>query len=304
MTLIRTLFAGMAALAVVMPAAAQTPAAASKSAAAPAQYTLRYKFQAGEAVRWNVVHQATIKTTVSGTTQTAETMSRSVKLWRVGSVGDDGSAVFEHMVESVDMSQKLTGRQEVRYNSQKDEKAPPGFETVAASVGKPLTTITLDPTGKVLKRERHDVPGAAPSDGQITLPFPVEAVAVGDSWVMPSDINVPLPAGGVKKIKAQQRFKLTAVNDDLATIQVSTQILTPVSDPAIEAYLIQRESTGTVRFDIQSGRVVGQQMDLDKQVVGFRGQASSLHYVTRFTEELVAAPQVAGPAKPADTRTE
>ncbi len=72
---------------------------------------------------------------------------------------------------------------------------------------------------------------------------------------------------------------------DLAA--VATQILTPIHDPAIEAQLIQRESSGTVRFDIEAGRIVRQQMDVDKRVVGFRGEASSLHYLTRFTEELV-----------------
>ena len=38
-----------------------------------------------------------------------------------------------------------------------------------------------------------------------------------------------------------------------------------------------------------AGRILSQQMDLDKHLVGFRGETSSLHYVTRFTEELLAA---------------
>jgi hypothetical protein len=31
-------------------------------------------------------------------------------------------------------------------------------------------------------------------------------------------------------------------------------------------------------------------MDVDKSVVGFRGEASSIHYLTRFTEELLPVP--------------
>ena len=45
-----------------------------------------------------------------------------------------------------------------------------------------------------------------------------------------------------------------------------------------------------MRFDIDEGRVLGQQMDIDKHVVGFRGEASSIHYVNRFSERLVAEP--------------
>ena len=90
---------------------------ASADDQAGVKYDLQYKFQPGEIVRWDVEHRATIRTTVSGTTQTAETLSRSVKVWRVKEINDAGEARFEHLVESVDMRQKLTGRQEVRYKT-------------------------------------------------------------------------------------------------------------------------------------------------------------------------------------------
>ena len=51
-----------------------------------------------------------------------------------------------------------------------------------------------------------------------------------------------------------------------------------------------------MRFDIDAGRVLGQEMDVDKGVVGFRGEASSIHYLTRFTEEFLSAePDRGGP---------
>jgi hypothetical protein len=46
-------------------------------------------------------------------------------------------------------------------------------------------------------------------------------------------------------------------------------------------------STGWVKFDLEAGRVVSQQLELDKHVVGFNGPASSMHYVTRVTETLL-----------------
>ncbi len=75
----------------------------------------------------------------------------------------------------------------------------------------------------------------------------------------------------------------------VATIHLATQILSPVHDPAIEAQLIQFESAGTVRFDIDAGRILGQEMAVDKGVVGFRGEASNIHYLTEFSEEFVSA---------------
>jgi hypothetical protein len=251
-------------------------------------YSLGYKFHPGEVLRWKVVHRAKIKTTVSGTTQTAETVSQSVKVWRVKEVSPDGTVTFDNLVENVDMRQNVTGREEVRFNSQTDEKPPAAFEAVARSIGVPISTITLNGQGKVIQREQSQAPAAAPNqDGQITVPLPDHPVAVGESWSFPYEIQVPLADGKVKKVKTVQQFTLAEVKDGVASIQVATQVLTPIHDPAVEAQLIQRASSGSVRFDVEAGRVIGQQMDVDKVVVGFQGRASSLHYLSRFTEDFL-----------------
>jgi hypothetical protein len=251
------------------------------------KYTLKYCFHPGETLRWQVEHRTHVRTTVSGTTQTAETTSDSIKVWRVKEVKPDGAATFEHLVEWVDMRQKLAGSNEVRYNSRTDAKAPVGFEDVAASVGVPLSIITMDAHGKIIERERKMTKGVAQNDGAITIPLPDEPIAVGHVWTFPCDIDVPLETGGVKKIKALQQFKLESVKTGVASIHVSTEILSPVTEPAIEAQVAQRESSGVVRFDVDAGRIIGQQMDVDKHVVGFRGEASSLHYITRFSEQWI-----------------
>jgi hypothetical protein len=117
--------------------------------------------------------------------------------------------------------------------------------------------------------------------------LPSEPVVIGHTWSIPQDIDVPLPSGAIKKIKAVQQFVLEDVKTGVATIHVSTIVLTPITDPAVESQLVQREADGRVRFDIDAGRLLGQQMDIDKRVVGFRGDASSIHYVNRFSERLL-----------------
>ena len=92
---------------------------------------------------------------------------------------------------------------------------------------------------------------------------------------------------GSKRIKAIQQFALEDVKTGVATIKVSTDILTPMTSAAIESQVIERQAAGRVRFDIDAGRVLGQQLDVDKHVVGFRGEASSIHYVNRFCERLL-----------------
>jgi len=259
-------------------------------------YTLRYKFAPKENVVWKVEHRARVRTTVSGSTQTAETTSISAKRWQIGDVKPDGSFTFTHSVDYVDMRQQMSDREEERYDSRAGGKPGPGFGDVAKAVAVPLTIATLDARGKVLKREeKQSQPNA--NKGQMTVELPEKPVAVGESWDQPFEIDVTVKDGGMKRIKAQQHYTLESVEGNLATIRVETQWLTPNRDPAMEAQLIQRDTSGTVRFDIAAGRVVWQQVDIDRNVVGFQGDASSMHYTTRFTEELLPA-EIKSAARP------
>jgi hypothetical protein len=286
---------------VILLCGAQAPAddAADSKADPPAaaKYLLRYKFEPGETIRWKVLHQAQVRTTVAGTTQTAETYTESVKVWQIKEVdGESGQITFVHSVDRVEMRQSVSDRQDIRYNSDTDVIVPPEFEQVAKAVRVPLSVIVLDNRGHITKRkEERPQPGANP--GEMTVPLPEDEVAVGESWSFPHDANVRQKDGSTKQVQTRQQFTLAAVDNRIATIRVETTVLTPIRDPALEAQLIQHVTDGTVRFDIAAGRVVGQQTDIDKRVVGFQGEASSMHYVTRFTEELIHDPVATAAAK-------
>jgi hypothetical protein len=283
---------------------------ADEPAKAPApfgglKYDLEYRFTPGEVLRSEIVHRATVQTSIQGNSQTAETLSKSIKRWEVDKVTEEGVVTFVHQVESIEMWQKTQGRQEVRYNSQTDGEAPPGYEQVASAVGVPLTIVTMDNRGKILKRiEKREQPSSMST--QMTMPLADHPVAIGESWSSPMEIDVILKDGmTVKKIQTRQVFTLDKVIDGVATITIDSQILTPIHDPAIEAQLIQRLSKGEARFDITAGRILGQQLDLDRHVVGFSGPASSMHYLTRFTEQLLpqteqTARRAASPEEPAE----
>ncbi len=166
-------------------AAKEAPPAAEKPT-----YQLRYIFHPDETIRWRVVHQALVRTTVSGTTQTAETRSESVKLWKIKEVDEaSGQATFVHSVESVDMRQSVSGRQDVHYNSEKDALIPAEFEDVAKAVDVPLSTVVLDNRGHVVKRhEERAQPNA--TTGEMTVPLPEKPVAVNEVWSFPHDTSV------------------------------------------------------------------------------------------------------------------
>jgi len=224
---------------------------------------------------------------VPDSTQVAETVSTSTKAWRGKEGTPDGKITVEHVVENVDMWQQLSGRKAIRYNSRTEKQPPHGFEDLAQSLNKPLSILTMDPQGKVVHIKRLPVKAAAatnPNESRVTIPFPTEAVPVGHVWSVPQDVDVSLPNGMNRRIKVMQRFSLEDVKTGVATIRVESQILTPVDDPALESQLLPWLSTGSVRCDIDAGRILSQQIDIDRRIIGFRGPTSSLHYVTRFTE--------------------
>ena len=119
-----------------------------------ATYRLEYKFRRGEEIRTKVAQVASIETTIGGSTQTTEMKSYSTKLWRITAVDESGAMTLENLVENVDLRNQMSGRQEVRYNSQTDSAAPLGYEDVAKSIGKVLSVVTIGSTGEVLQARR------------------------------------------------------------------------------------------------------------------------------------------------------
>lgn len=285
-------------------ATAQTAAASTAktgASEAPAPVRLRYKFRPGETLRWAVEQHAAIRTTVAGTTQTAETSSRSIKVWKTTYLDGKGEATFAHSVESVEMKQKLSGRAEVTYNSATDKEPPSGFEDVAKSVGVPLTVFTMDATGKILRREDKR-PRPDEQVSHITVPLPADPVAVGATWDLPYDSTATTKDGAKRKIKLRQRMTLEQVTGNIATIKLDTQILSPVQDPTVEAQLVQGDAHGTVQFDIAAGRIVSQETTTDKHVVGFQGDATTLHYANTFTMKLLEPAKTSEPEPKVATR--
>ena len=264
-------------------------------------YDLRYGFAPNETLRHKIVHLVTVKTTIKGTTQTAKTRSVSVKAWKVTGVDVEGNITFAHSVDSVDMWQQVSGQQAIRYNSEQDKKPPPEYEMVAKSVGVPLAVVTIDPRGKVVRREKANRPIDL-GVGQLTMPLPGKAAKLGDSWTAPGQVQVKLKNGQVKTIKTRQVFTLEKVETGMATILVRTDVLTPVREPSVKSQLIQRLAHGKIKFDVDAGRVVSKQMDWDETVVGFNGPDSNMQYLARFTEDLLAdGDSTTAQSEPAET---
>ncbi|MEX0793130.1 MAG: hypothetical protein WD045_08340 [Pirellulaceae bacterium] len=272
--------------------------AQEKDADASEKHSLRYKFATGDIIRTKVVHLVTVETRMQGHSQTAQSRSISVKNWEVESVDPEGLATFIHSVENINMWQKVTDRPEQSYDSSKDATPPQIFTEAAKSVGIPLTRFTVRPSGQLVKREK--ITGGSSSGEQIMLTMPEEPVAIGAQWSEPDELTVQDQNGRLKRIKTRQMYRLDRVANGVAEITVESQVLTPINDPSIRVELIQKLTKGKVRFDIDAGRVLSQQLDLDETVIGFKGEASLMKYLGRMSEELLTGEE---PTDEAEVKT-
>ncbi|MEX0689520.1 MAG: hypothetical protein WD072_12760 [Pirellulales bacterium] len=255
----------------------------------PETVHLRYVFRRGDTVASRVEHRALTETTMNGVTESVETMTDSTRTWRVVHVDAAGAATLEQSVNDVTMTSRSSDRGEIRWASSGDAEPPPGYEAVPASLGVPLVRLTVSPAGLVLeRRELRPCPAAASGD-LVIVPLPEEPVPVGHIWTVPDEVIVEVPNGPRKAVRTRLRYRLEAVHDGLATIAVDTTVLTPLDDPRLEARLLERIWDGTIRFDIEAGRITSRRTAIDRRVVGFGGPQSSVRYKASLDERTIDA---------------
>lgn len=264
-----------------------------KSAEAPTsskslgkKYDLKYKLRRGEVLRYDVSHRASIRSTIEQQTQAAQSRTDSVKAWKVTDVLKNGEIEFQNVVEKVRMVNQLPDKDPVEYDSERDKTPPPGFEDAARAVGVPISSVRVSPRGKIIRRDVKIKGASTEEDVPVALRLPEKPVAVGETWDDPFDIVVSTEGGGTKSIQTRRHHELTDVSNGIATVKVTYQVLTPI-DASIECQLVQRLMEGEVKFDIAAGRIVGQQMDIDKRILGFAGPTSSMQYIMKMEEKLM-----------------
>lgn len=260
---------------------------AAPAADAP-KVDLQYKLTTGTVLRYAIDHRASIRSTIDETTQEAQTKTESVKAWKVTDVLPSGEIEFMSVVESVHMLNHLPDRAPSEYNSLKDKIPPPGYEDTARAIGVPLSVIRMTPRGKITSRNVKLQQPNADKDAQIVMRLPEQPVAVGDTWDEPFDVTVNIDSGGTKSIQTRRHYELLSVANGIATIEVTYQVLSPI-DAKIESQLVQKLMKGTVRFDVEKGRIASQLFEVDKRVLGFAGPTSSMHYVMRMEEKFTDA---------------
>lgn len=249
-------------------------------------FTLRYRFSPSETVTYEVTHVAKTKTRLRGSEEVSQVHTISEKVWNFEASTSPEEMTFEHSVSKVELTQQTGEKPELRWKSDSGEAPPIEFEKMAEQIGTPLSTVTINSLGAEVNRERHAGTESELGMGGLTLTMPTEPIAIGQSWNVPREVKARGEAGEVKLMKVREVYTLEKVETGVATISIRSEVLTPIESEAIKAQLVQQLSNGSIRFDIDNGRMLSKQLDWDESVVGFQGANSLMEYRARLTETI------------------
>ncbi len=259
---------------------------ATQNMASKQTYLLAYKLKADETVRWTVEHVASTKTQMAGETEETSSRSVSVKAWKVSNVDAAGKMTFVHSIEAVDMWQQIGDSDPVSYNSRTDKNAPAEYRGIADKLGKPLAVIAITSNGNIIDRQSN-IEGAKFGVGDVTIPLPEKAIAVGQKWNIPTSLAATDEDGRANQLNARISYELMKVKDGNAYISFRTEVLTPIESQKIKSQIMQQMTKGFVVFDIAAGRPIRKEVEWDEKVQGYEGPDSFLQYLGRMTEKLV-----------------
>ncbi len=252
-------------------------------------FLLRYQWNAGDVISWEVTHSNRTVTMVAGQTENVDTYTHSAKTWTVEKVDENGVGTVVNIVPWVDMRERKEDGTMITFDSRKEMTPKVGFETVPESLGRELSRVQINSRGEQVSREDYRATTIVQQANQayICIVFPEEAIPAGHSWTRQYPVYVSSRTSNLTRVEMLQRFTLESVENGIAKIAFSTKIISPIQDSAIRAQLLDRLYTGTFLFDVARGRAILLTERVEQSALGFRGEVSSLKVSIDFMERLI-----------------
>jgi len=174
------------------------------------EYLLRYQFEAGQEIKFEIEQLVAIDTKIDQAEQKTRLKSRSKRTLKIERITDDGNFVFSNIIDHVSMFKEVGGKEAENWASDSNDPPPAQYEAIAKLIGKPISEITINPQGYIVDRQ-DTVKQADIGLGGITIPMPNEPVKIGDTWAKPMDIRVRLSDNRIKEIKTRELYRLEKV---------------------------------------------------------------------------------------------
>ena len=264
---------GLSLFAVALPAIAEDAVA------------LKYRFSAGQVLRYQGKQNTTIESTVSGTTQKFTSETNSLREWRVIGVDEKGNARLSMTIVRVHVEAKGPDGKKLSFDTEKDGEQSP----LAVVVGTPLVEVILSPTGQVVEIVESKSAAAGPFVAHVRtllFPMPPKDVAPGTRWQHDLTLPVPAPMGKFDQVRVRQTFGLEKVANSVATINLESAPAEEIKDRALMGRIAQFLPSGRVELDLSRGVLRSLELTLDQKVSDFAGKDSVMQVTGSYSEVL------------------
>lgn len=276
----------------------------------PPRYELAYIFQQGQVVHLQSDYHAQMTVNFKEAKQVDKNKSKLWKHYTVVAVSEDGAGTLELQLDKAHQEAQFGEHPPEVFKSDDPKFHHRKFRDTLKKIGRPTALIDYSAQGKLLKvvdpagENKVAVRKQPPQDHQgFLIPLPSEPVSVGETWKDPYQQSVGIKGGLSRIIDMLRVYELKSVDGDLATIEFKTAILTPVNNKEILVQLIQRQTEGTIVFDMKQGLIVEKLITVNESVVNAFGPGTFMQAVTKLTESTVPENVVAKNEKPAATET-
>ena len=250
---------------------------------AEAKTTLRWKFKAGEVVRYQTNQTTVSKFKAPGGAEVTQSLTLTIDLaWTVKTVDPSGSATVTQVIERMRSTESSSfGKMSFDSRDPAADSSPAGpiFKIMVGSE----ITFTMSPRGEMTDIKLSDkLATALGGDGQagpqrqfteaglknmvsqLGISFPEGAVEVGEAWNR--KLAVPAgPDGQTRDVVQTYTYKGLAAGS-VERIDLATRFDPIKPDPNVPITIKSEQADGQVQFDNASGRIekseVNQRVDL------------------------------------------
>lgn len=264
------------------------------------KYKLAYKFTPGQEVWFVSTYRGKMDVRKEQVKQSDKITTKLWKHFTVTDVTEEGTSTLELKLDKAHMTAQFGDAEPTVFKSDDENFHPPKFRDTLSQIGKVTARVDYSRSGKLLKvvdstgKQNVAPENAPPRDHQgFMVPLPETSVAIGEKWKDPFQHVVSLKRPLTRNIDMQRIYTLKSVQGNLAEISFNTVVLTPVHDPKVLAQLMQKQTEGTITFDIEQGLIIEKSIQVNKTVINPFGAGSSMQAVSTFTETLQRGKTVA-----------
>jgi hypothetical protein len=241
-------------------------------------------------LQYRVEEVTTASELVEGNKALTTSKLNELKRWQVVEVDAAGVATLQLSLASLRLERTTPGGESLIFDSANPDKSNPQMrDQLAQYLGKVLTVLRVDRTGKVVEVKQSKFGPASRFESQppFVLTLPATAAAPGQGWSRNYTITLEPPEGTGEKFAAVQKYICANADGPAVTVVLATTVPNPPAGLADPMPLLQLQPEGKFVFDTQLGRLQRADLRVEKELKGHAGEGSSYRLQSTYAEEYV-----------------